>query len=157
MKKNKTYKARINFLRNHLMNFSPEAYRDYIESRMYGRGYSGAEPRFVMEMGAEVAQLNKVEKTADEYRRRCEKEYADARAELELELKKLNFYVALIDDGMDTLKRINEKYGIVVEGYYISNTSIEAIADSIHLSRTRCYELRREGISCMADIIYGRQ
>lgn len=51
-----------------------------------------------MERGIEVAELNKVEETACEYKQKCEKEYNIAKTEIEKELKELEYYTALVED-----------------------------------------------------------
>ncbi|MCX8132015.1 MAG: hypothetical protein N3I35_18200 [Clostridia bacterium] len=153
----KLNKERIIFLENQLKRLTPESHEDYIEYRMYEHGYSGASPMFVMENGIEVAKLNKVESTACEYRRKCETEYRDANKEMEKELKKLRFNTSIIEESIEVLNRINAKYKIIIESYYINNVRMEDVADSIHIGRSRCYVLCKEALKYMARVIFGSQ
>lgn len=155
LKKHKFNKERIIFLEHHLKRFSPEVHEDYIEYKMFAPGYSGDTPKFVLDLGVEVAQLNKVEETACEYQAKCSKEYNDAKVETEKELKMLRYYTEVIEDGLNTLRRINEKHWIILDKYYINNYRMEDIAEMIHVSRSRCYDMCKEGIKWMTALIYG--
>lgn len=148
-------KARISILENQIKRLVPEAHEDYIEYRMYERGYSGATPKFIIEQGKEVAELNKVEATALEYKKKCQKEYREAKREMEKELKELIYNTSIVEDCMEILYRINEKYKKIIEGYYINNVRIEDMADSMHISRSRCYELCKEALRCLSRVIFG--
>lgn len=155
LKKYKFDKERIGFLENHLKRLKPESHDNYIEYKMFSPGYSGAGPKFVMEGGEEVAQLNHVEATAQEYREKCLEEYEQARLELEKEIKRLRFSTTIVEDGLTMLESINEKYGVIVKRYYINRNRMEDIADAMHISRSRCYELGKEAVKWLVRIIYG--
>ena len=155
LSKHRYNKARVAFLENQIKKIVPETHDEYIEYRMFEGGYTGETPMFVMERGEEVSRLNKVEATSQEYRKNCEKEYGKALKETEEELKKLKYFTMIIEEALEVLDRLDMKYKAIIEGYYINTSRMEDIAQSIHISRSRCYDLRKEAIKCMARIIYG--
>lgn len=155
LKKHKFNKERIGFIENHLRRFKAESFEDYIQYRMFSTDHLGAAPKFIMEGDEEVAQLNNVELTAQEYRDKCKRDYENAKTELEKELRELKYYTSVIDDALDMLENMNEKYGIIVKRYYIYRNRMEDIADSIHISRSRCYEMSKEAVRWMIRIVYG--
>lgn len=155
LRKYKFNKERMKFLQNQIKRLTPETHKDYIECRMFSPGQWEETARMVMEDGEEVALLNKVELTAEEYKRKCEKAYKDAKNEIENELRSLEYYTAIVEDGLETLDRISNRYKYIVEEYYIKNKSMEDIACSIHVSRSRCYEICKEGVKLVARVIYG--
>lgn len=155
LRKYKYDKARVSFLKCQMERFTPETHNDYIECKMFEPGFGGSTPRFIMEGGREVAALNKVEETAQEYRVKCEKEYENARAETQREIKELAYRIAIVEDALHMLEGINGKFRVIIESYYIYGTRMEDVADSIHVSRSRCYEMCKEGIKLMTRLIYG--
>jgi hypothetical protein len=155
LRKQKFNKERIVFLENHLKRIMPESHEDYIEYRMFAQRYSGGTPKFILNGGEEVAQLNNVEETASEYRENCDNEYSVAIFEIEKELKMLRYYTEVVEEGMDTMKRVYEKHWDVIDHYYINNRRMEEIAERVHVSRSRGYAMCKEGIRWMARLIYG--
>lgn len=155
LKKYKYNKVRVVFLENQMKRLTPEAYDDYIVSRAYKQGIPESAPIFVKEKDEEVALLNKVEETACEYKAKCRSDYLNARKETLNEIMQLNYLVSMVEDGLDLLESINLKYKIVIEKYYINNSRMEDIADHMHISRSRCYELCKEAILWMTRLVYG--
>ena len=155
LKKHKYNKARMIFLENHLKRLTSENHDDYIQSKAYKAGRSESAPLFVMEAGKEIALLNKVEETAYEYREKCQSNYDTARSETESELQQLKYSVNIVEDGLDIVGRVHKKYKTVIEMYYINSSRMEDIADCIHISRSRCYELCKEAVGWMASVVYG--
>lgn len=155
LKRHKYNKARMIFLENHLKRLTPENHDDYIQGKVYRNGHSESAPLFVMEAGEEIALLNKVEETAYEYKEKCQSNYNTARYETENELLQLKYSINMVEDGLDIIDRIQKKYKTVIEMYYINNSRMEDIADCIHISRSRCYELCKEAVGWMANVVYG--
>ncbi len=156
LKDYKFNKGRIGFLKNQLDNITPETYNEYIEGAMFIPGYSGAVPKFISEGGREVCQLNKVEETSVNYRGGCSDMYIKAVNEIKKELSVLRFYTLIVDDSLTVLEKINPKYKIIIERYYISSESMDNVASMIHLSRSRCYNLCKDAIQYMARIVFGK-
>ncbi|MCX7710059.1 MAG: hypothetical protein N2484_09430 [Clostridia bacterium] len=155
LKKHKFHKERIIFLENHLKRLCPESYDDYIEYKMFSPDCLGAAPKFFMDKGEEVAQLNNVESTAEEYKEKCLKEYHQAKMEIEREISRLRYCTSIIEDALNMLEGVNEKYGVIIKRYYIHKNRMEDIADSMHISRSRCYEMCKEAVKWMTRIVYG--
>ncbi|RCX13259.1 hypothetical protein DFR58_11877 [Anaerobacterium chartisolvens] len=155
LKEYRRNKERVNALQGEIKRLAPEEHSDYIEYRMYGSGYSGAAPKFVMEKGVEVSQLNKVEAAAMEYRKGCVSDYRRARAEMEKELKRMRYDIAVVEEGVELLGRINKKYGTIVKSYYINCVAMEQTAYTMNMSLSRCYGVCREAVRCLAGLICG--
>ncbi len=155
LKEYRSGKERANALQGEIKRLVPEEHRDYIEYRMYGSGYSGASPKFVMEKGVEVSQLNKVEAAAMEYRKGCMDDYGRAKAEMERELKRVRYDIAVVEEGVELLGRINKRYGAVVKGYYINGVAMEQTAYTMGMSLSRCYGVCRDAVRFLAGLIYG--
>ncbi len=155
LKKYKYNKARLGFLENQLKHLVPETHEDYIMSRAYRPGLSGATPVFVIENDEEVAMLNKIEETACEYRTKCRTNYSQARTETQEELTQLNYQVSIVEDGLRLLESINLKYKVIIERHYINSVRMEDIAENMHISRSRCYELCKEAVAWMSRVVYG--
>lgn len=155
LKKYRYNKARLVFLENQLKRLVPESHEDYIESRAFKPGDSGNAPLFVMEGGEEIAALNKIEETAYEYRDRCRSNYRSARLETRNEMLRLSYSVSIVEDGLEILDRVNGKYKTVIEKYYIGGGRMEDIADELHMSRSRCYDLCKEAVRWLARVVYG--
>lgn len=157
LKKYKLYKERAAFLEKHLEGLAPETHKDFIEYRMFSSGYTGTAPKFIMEDEEEVAELNKVESTAFEYREKCEREYHEARNQIESELSELRYCISIIEDGLDTIERIDSKYRTIIERYYVKGNRIEDIAHFLGMSRSGCYKLCKESIKQMERLIFGER
>lgn len=71
------------------------------------------------------------------------------------ELSQSNYQIEIIDDSLNMIKEYNERYKIVIEGYYIKKIRMEDIAEMTHTSRSRCYELCKEAIAHMAKMVFG--
>lgn len=155
LKKYKYNNARKKFLECQLKHLTLEGHNEYNTGEMYKSDYSGVILKFILDNKEEDAKLNKVEETVEQYKDRCYKEFLEAREETENELKELNYYITLVEDGLNMLEIENEKYKLIIEGYYINNSSMENIADSIHISRSRCYELRKEAVKWITMVMYG--
>lgn len=155
LKKHKYNKARMIFLEYQLKRLTPETHEDYIMSKAYKPGHSETAPLFVMEAGEEIALLNKVEETAYKYKEKCSSDYNTVWSETQNEILQLKYYITIVEDGMGILERINTKYKTVIEMYYINSSRMEDIADCIHISRSRCYELCKEAVRWMARVVYG--
>lgn len=148
-------KDRISFLENCMRHLTPEIDSEYIESRMFSKGDSGKTSKFIIVGGEEVSKLNKVEETAQIYSIICDKEYRHGVYENINELKELNFITRMIESTLEIIGRSHKRYKIILERYYINNESMEEIAESLHLSRSRCYELCKEAVSYMVKLVYG--
>ena len=148
-------KERISFLENRIKHLTPEAHSDYIESKMFASGYSGKTTKYMVVGKEEVAKLNKVEETAETYKSNCDREYRKAVSEIMEELLRLKYMALMVEDSLESIGRLHERYKILLERYYINNESMEEIAESLHLSRSRCYELCKEAVRYMAKLLYG--
>lgn len=155
LKDYKFNKGRISFLKNQLDNITPETYNDYIEGTMFVPGYSGAVPKFISEAGREVCRLNKVEETSVNYKNDCSDMYIKAVNEIKKELSVLRFYTLIVEDSLAVLEKINPKYKIIIERYYVNSESMDNVAKMIHLSRSRCYNLCKDAVQYMARIVFG--
>lgn len=75
--------------------------------------------------------------------------------EIEEELEFLRYMTGVIDDALGIIRYMDEKYVLILKSYFIDHLSMEDIADSIHMSRSRCYELCREAVGCLDRVVYG--
>ncbi|GKX29631.1 hypothetical protein SH1V18_21110 [Vallitalea longa] len=150
-------KVRVAFLRNQIQRLTSEGENEYIRSKMLQGGYSGKVTRFVIEKGEEVATLNHVEATADNYKEKIEEEYKRALRDIEQEIKQLSYDIGIIDDCLELIKGINEKYYIIINQNYVHKCPMEIVADSMHMSRSRCYELRKQAVELIVKIVYGER
>lgn len=148
-------RERISFLEIRIKHLTPEAHSDYIESKMFANGHSGKTIKHIVVGGEEVTQLNKVEETAENYASMCDKDYGHAISEIKEELKKLKGMTIIVEDLLEIMGRSHKRYRAILERYYINNESMEEIAESLHLSRSRCYELCKESVKYMAKLFYG--
>ncbi len=155
LKKYKYNKVRLKFLEHQLQRMVPETHDDYIISKAYRTGPPEDAPVFIMENNDEAARLNKVEETACEYRTKCHTNYLQAKAETQAEFNQLNYLVSIVEDGLHLLESINLKYKVIIEKHYINSVRMEDIADNMHISRSRCYELCKEAVIWMAKVVYG--
>lgn len=150
-------KVRVTFLRNQIQRLSSEEENEYIRSKMLKGGYSGKVTRFVIENCKEVATLNHVEATADNYKEKIEEEYKMVLREIEQEIKQLSYDISIIDDSLELIKGINEKYYIILKQNYVHKCPMEIVAESMHMSRSRCYELRKQAVELIVKIVYGER
>ncbi|GMQ57448.1 hypothetical protein AN1V17_18430 [Vallitalea sediminicola] len=150
-------KVRVTFLRNQIQRLSSEEENEYIRSKMLKGEYSGKVTRFVIEKGKEVAILNHVEATADNYKEKIEEEYKMVLREIEQEIKQLSYDISIIDDSLELIKGINEKYYIILKQNYVHKCPMEIVAESMHMSRSRCYELRKQAVELIVRIVYGER
>ncbi len=148
-------KQRISFLENQIRHMTPELYQDYIESKMFVRGSSDKILKLAVVNGEEVAVLNTVEETADNYRRHCENEYREAVNSIKKEISRLHNSVCIVEDSLDALGESNEKYRTLLEKYYLQGESMEEIAEILHLSRSRCYDLCKKAVQYMEMVVFG--
>lgn len=148
-------KQRISFLENQIRRMTPELDKDYIESKMFARGHSDKTLKLAIVKGEEVAVLNNVEETADNYRLHCENEYREAINCLRNEIFRLHNAVYIVEDSLDALGESNEKYRTLLEKYYLQGESMEEIAEILHLSRSRCYELCKKAVEYMEMVVFG--
>lgn len=155
LRKYKYNKARLSFLESQLKRLVPETHEDYIMSKAFKPGQIGAAPIFIIENNAEVAMLNRVEETAGEYRTKCQTNYSQAKTETQKEYNQLNYMVSIVEDGLNLLENINLKYKIIIEKHYINSVRMEDIAENMHISRSRCYELCKEAVLWMTKVVYG--
>ena len=77
--------------------------------------------------------------------------------DLEKELAILKYLNNTIDNCLDMLKTIDERYSFILEKHYIHNVRMELISEMMHISRSRCYDLCKKGIFNLSDIIFGRK
>lgn len=150
-------KVRIVFLQNQRQRLRSEESSEYIQSKMFNGGFSGGITKFLIENNEEIAKLNIVEATADNYKERIQKEYKEALYELDQELNALKYNNAIVDDSMELLKGINEKYYDILRKNYIYKCTMENIADSMHISRSRSYELRKAALRLIVKIVFGEK
>jgi len=76
---------------------------------------------------------------------------------IENEISQNNYLVEIIEDSLKMIGEYNERYKILIEGYYIKKIRMEDIAQMTHTSRSRCYELCKEAVACMSKIIFGER
>lgn len=150
-------KERIEFLERHVKHFAAETYKDYIEGKMLAPGHSGKTLKMIEYNNEEVAQLNKVEETAVSYCCECENDYKDSVKSIMNEISRLKYSVSIIEDCLEIIGKTHERYKVLLEKYYIQEVSMEDIAEMLHLSRSRCYELCKEAVKHMVRIVYGAQ
>jgi len=148
-------KERIDFLEKQIGRLTPETYSDYIEGKMFSPGYSGKTLRIEVLNNEEVAMLNKVEETAENYSRNCEAEYKNSLKSIMDEMSKFKYLASVVEDSLEIIGKSHEKYKLILEKYYINGESMEDVAESLHLSCSRCYGLCKEAVKYMERIIYG--
>jgi DNA-directed RNA polymerase specialized sigma subunit len=150
-------KERIDFLENQIRHYSPEAYSDYIESKMYAPGYEDKILKLAVVNGEESAVLNKVEETAGNYRQECDREYKKNIKCFKNEIANLQRSVYIVEDSLMAMGKSHENYRTLLERYYIQGESMEDIAEYIHISRSRCYELCKKAVEYMGNVVFGTQ
>lgn len=153
-------KERINFLENRIKRFSPELntdYTEYIESKMFTHGHWDKTLKLAVVNGEEVAVLNNVEETAENYRLDCENEYGKTLNSFKKEITRLLNCVYIVEDSLEVMGKYHEKYKVILESYYIRGESMEDIAENLHLSRSRCYELCKKAVEYMDSVVFGTQ
>lgn len=150
-------KVRVAFLRNQIQRLTSEEANEYIRSKMLQGGYSGKVTRFVMEKNREVAKLNQVEATADNYKEKIQEEYKMALHEIDQEIKQLSYDIGIVDDSLELIRGINEKYYKILHKNYVHKCPMENVADSMHISRSRCYELRKQALELIVRIVFGER
>lgn len=156
--KNHEYKkVRVEFLLSQKERLSSEDANEYIRGKMLKGGYSGSIPKFMIKEYGEIAKLNHVEETADNYQVKIEEEYKKAIKEIDHEINTLKFQIGLMEEALNLLKRMNEKFFMIIQKRYLYNCTMENIAESMHLSRSRCYELRKSALEFLTKIICGEQ
>lgn len=155
LKKYEYNKVRIVFLQNQKQRVKTEESSEYIKSKMFRRGFSGSIPKLVFDRGEEIAKLNQVEETAINYKEKIQEEYNRAMQEMDKEIKQLQYTIEIIDDSLELLKTINEKYHEILQKNFIHKCNMEDIADSMHMSRSRCYELRKSALELVVRIVFG--
>lgn len=148
-------KERIDFLERHVKRFTPETHVDYIESKMYGPGYSGKTLKMAVVNNEETALLNKVEETAENYRHDCENDYKNSVRSILREISRLKYLVSTVEDSLEIIGKSHQKYKALLEKYYIYGENMEDIAEELHLSRSRCYGLCKEAIKYMVRMVGG--
>lgn len=73
------------------------------------------------------------------------------------ELEQIKDSLELVDVALTILKDYNERYRVILENHYIKGVRMEDIAETIHTSRSRCYELCKEALTHMANMIFGEE
>ena len=71
------------------------------------------------------------------------------------ELAQIRYLTETIDTSLELVREFNERYKIILESFYIHKVRMEDIAEMIHTSRSRCYELCKEALGFMARIVFG--
>ncbi|MCX7710058.1 MAG: hypothetical protein N2484_09425 [Clostridia bacterium] len=97
-----------------------------------------------------------VNEGCSEYRSAIQIDYGALVPEMEFELKRLKYSTGLVEDALDILDGLDRKQKMVVERFYISGHRMEDIAYDVHISRSRCYELCKEALEVLENVIYGR-
>ncbi len=73
---------------------------------------------------------------------------------VETDLERLKFMKEILDDALYMLKVTDERGYNVVYRHYVHGVRMEDIADSLHICRSRCYELGKKAIRDMSDFIF---
>lgn len=150
-------KARINFLESQINHLTPEAYTDYIESRMFSHKFTENAPKFQIYQGMEISQLNDVEETSVNYKANCISQYDRAIHNMKKEICALKYMTLIVENSLEILEKTAKKYKTFIERYYIENESMESIAESMHLSKSRCYVLCKDAVKYMYKIVNGTE
>lgn len=148
-------KDRIDFFEKQISHFTSETDSDYIESKMFAQGNSGKILRFAVHNNEEVALLNKVEETAENYSDICESEYINSLRNIYEELSKYKLLTNIVEDSLEIMAKSHKKYKLILEKFYINGESMENVAESLHLSCSRCYGLCKEAVKYMERIVHG--
>ena len=75
--------------------------------------------------------------------------------EMSEELSRLRYLMNTIEESIFMVNEIDKRYKTIIQKYYIYNVRMEDIAELLHLSRSRCYELFKESLQAMSKIMFG--
>lgn len=154
-KEYKFNKARIHFLQNQIMRLSdrpdpiPKSAEKSVASTVKEEGGHTMIPHYYPELRS-AFQV-----------RESESVYSDQNGnvvlELEQELNLLRTITGIVEDSLNMLEEIDRKYRVIIEEHYINGNRMENVADIIHISRSRCYDLRSEAIRWVARVVFGEE
>lgn len=153
----KLNKARIGFLEKHLdrLNIGPDE-NDIFHGMLTDVRYSNlSEIVFKDRIGLKFKDT--VEETAVAY---CDDGISrndTAAVILKKELALLGYVTGMIEDALNLVEKVDSRYRTIIEQHFINNMRMEEIADRIHLSRTTCYELRREALRSFTGVLCGEE
>ncbi len=71
------------------------------------------------------------------------------------ELNNTKYIYRMLEDFMNLLKMTDKKSYTVMEKHYIHKVRMEDIADILYISRSRCYEIRKNAIFKMSKYVFG--
>ena len=91
----------------------------------------------------------------DEYLNMNKDEIAIELLSIQSEMPKITYLLGKVDLALAMVAGYDEKYKLIIESFYIKNIRMENISDSMHISRSSCYELKNKAISYMAKVIFG--
>lgn len=101
--------------------------------------------------------FNNARRTLLESRLRFENCNTAACFEMTKELELLRYITGVVEDGLDVLDLLDEKYKAILEQHYLERIRMEEIADCMHISRSRCYDLCREAVVWLDKVVNGAE
>lgn len=93
--------------------------------------------------------------TLDEYLNKTKDEIVTELHNINIEIQKKTYLMEKVDLALAMAADYDEKYKLIIESFYIKNIRMEDISDSMHISRSSCYEIKNKAISYMAKVIFG--
>ncbi len=91
----------------------------------------------------------------DEYLNKAKDEIAIELHSIQNEMPKITYLLGKVDLALAMVAGYDEKYKLIIESFYIKKIRMENISDSMHISRSSCYEIKNKAISYMAKVIFG--
>ncbi len=105
---------------------------------------------FSEEPGAMRVSDEEVHETEEEYGRELRMKMS-----LQKELKSLRLMQGVAEDALNMLEQVDERYRAIINDYYIKSCRMEDIAEKMHISRSKCYELCGEAAEMLSKVLAG--
>lgn len=83
------------------------------------------------------------------------KEYSEKINEMRKEYSQLKYLKDTLEDSICMASEIDERFKIIIHKYFLNNVRMEDIADHLHISRSRCYELYKKSLTTISKIMFG--
>ncbi|RCX13258.1 hypothetical protein DFR58_11876 [Anaerobacterium chartisolvens] len=115
----------------------------FIESRIKRLAFNEEPERMGVSDG-------EVHETEEEYGRELRMKMS-----LQKELKSLRIVQEVTEDALNTLEQVDKRYKAIINDYYIEGCRMEDIAERMHISRSKCYELCREAAEMLSKVLAG--
>lgn len=156
LKEYKINSARIIFIENQITRMSYEVSGAQTENLPSGSGFVLSLSLGAFTPGRASTKQSVVNESFCVYGPANEIDYGMLVREMETELKGLKYRVGLVEDALGILQGLDRKQKVIAERFYIAGDRMEEIACDVHMSRSRCYELCKEALEVLENVIYGR-